>query len=413
MPKLCLSMIVKNETHIIRECLESIYPHINYWVISDTGSTDGTQELIKTFFAEKGIPGELHEDEWKGFGHNRTQALRHCDGKAEYAWMIDADDKIDGDFKFPKEMVADGYVLRLGRPDFSWWRTQIFKIDSVWRYEGVLHEYPATNHPTPRLDKIEGNYYLNARTLGARNIGVTPVEKYKKDAELLEAEIIKEPTNSRYHFYLGQSYFDSQQWEKAIVAYQGRIALGGWPEEVYYSMYRIAVAKAMMDRPWPEIMMSFLEAYNYRPSRAEPLVHIAQVLRQKFNQPAAAFVFARQAVEIPFPATDILFIPTALYEFAALDEVSATAYAGGRPDIGYHFTKKLLLSGKVPDDQLPRIQNNLKQYEMIMQQITQNNVAMKQQIGQQQAQQQQMPSPQPPPSTLTKTKFKNRKIRSK
>jgi len=84
-------MIVKNESHIIHECLNSIYKYIDYWVISDTGSTDGTQEIIQNFFKEKGIPGELHQDEWKNFGHNRTIALRHCDGKAEYAWMIDAD----------------------------------------------------------------------------------------------------------------------------------------------------------------------------------------------------------------------------------------------------------------------------------------------------------------------------------
>lgn len=58
-------MIVKNETHIIRECLESVAPYIDYWVISDTGSTDGTQELITKFFEEKGIPGELHQDEWR------------------------------------------------------------------------------------------------------------------------------------------------------------------------------------------------------------------------------------------------------------------------------------------------------------------------------------------------------------
>ena len=51
MPKLCLSMIVKNETHIIKECLDSIYKYVDYWVIVDTGSTDGTQELIKNFFA--------------------------------------------------------------------------------------------------------------------------------------------------------------------------------------------------------------------------------------------------------------------------------------------------------------------------------------------------------------------------
>ena len=120
-PKITLCMIVKNETHIIRECLESVAPYIDYWVISDTGSTDGTQELITKFFEEKGIPGELHQDEWKGFGHNRSLALRHCDGKADYAWMIDADDKIEGNFKFPKEMTADAYVIRMGRPEFSWW----------------------------------------------------------------------------------------------------------------------------------------------------------------------------------------------------------------------------------------------------------------------------------------------------
>lgn len=53
MSTVCLSMIVKNETHIIHECLDSIYKHIDYWVIVDTGSTDGTQELIKSFLKKK------------------------------------------------------------------------------------------------------------------------------------------------------------------------------------------------------------------------------------------------------------------------------------------------------------------------------------------------------------------------
>ena len=57
-PKLALCMIVKNESHIIHECLESIYKFVDYWIISDTGSTDGTQDIIKNFFKEKGIPGE-------------------------------------------------------------------------------------------------------------------------------------------------------------------------------------------------------------------------------------------------------------------------------------------------------------------------------------------------------------------
>lgn len=374
LPKITLCMIVKNESHIIHECLESIYPLIDYWVISDTGSTDGTQDIIKKFFADKGIPGELHSDEWKGFGHNRTLALNHCDGKAEYAWMIDADDKVDGVFKFPEEMTADAYIIKMGRPEFSWWRTQIFKTGIGWEYRGVLHEYPACKtKEQPILVKLDGNYFINARTLGARNVGITPIEKYSKDAQLLEQALLEEPNNVRYMFYLGQSYFDSQQWEKAIDAYIKRAKAGGWPEEVYYSLYRIALCRAMLDRPWPEIQASFLDAYNIRPIRAEPLYHIAQVLRTKFQQPAAAYVFAKIAAEIPTPKDDILFVANAIYDYAILDELGACAFYAGKPEIGYLACKKLLEEGKIPQSEIPRIQQNFNQYREILEQIAKNN----------------------------------------
>lgn len=368
-------MIVKNESHIIHECLESIYKFVDYWIISDTGSTDGTQDIIKKFFEEKGIPGELHQDEWKNFGHNRTLALRHADGKAEYVWMIDADDRVEGTFKFVDNPTADGYVVRMGRDDFSWWRTQIFRVDSNWEYKGVLHEYPACANPQPNLQKVEGKYNINARTLGARNVGITTIEKYKKDAELLEKALIDEPENTRYQFYLAQSYFDSQQWQKALDAYLRRAAMGGWAEEVYYSLYRVAICRAMMDRPWSEIQASFLDAYNYRPVRAEPLVHIAQVLRTKYEQPAAAFVFARIAAEIPYPQNEILFVPDILYKFSALDELGATAHAAGRPELGYLACKKLLEEDRVPKEHIERVQNNFNHYRLIMEKIAEQKAA--------------------------------------
>lgn len=401
-PKLTLCMIVKNESHIIHECLNSIYNQIDYWVISDTGSTDGTQDIIKKFFEEKGIPGELHQDEWKNFGHNRSLVLEHAKGKAEYAWMIDADDCVEGTLKLPQEMDADGYVVRMGKPEFSWWRTQIFRLDSDWKYVGVLHEYPACSKPTPKLVKIEGNYHINARTLGARNVGITAVEKYTRDAELLEKALVEDPTNTRYQFYLAQSYFDSQQWEKSMNAYKKRAEMGGWQEEVYYSLYRVAVCRAMMDRPWPEIMASFLDAYNYRPIRAEPLVHIAQVLRQKFDQPAAAYVFAKTAAELPYPNGEILFVPDIIYNFVALDELGATAHAAGRPEIGYLACKKLLESGKIPTEHIERVQNNYNNYRQIMENISKQQQQMIQQ--QQVAQKEQLETAQ-----QKKKKFKERK----
>ena len=75
-PTVTLCMIVKDEEHIITTCLESIYKHIDRYDITDTGSTDKTKEIIKTFFEEKGIPGEVHEMEWLGFGKSRTSHLK-------------------------------------------------------------------------------------------------------------------------------------------------------------------------------------------------------------------------------------------------------------------------------------------------------------------------------------------------
>lgn len=379
MNKLCLCMIVKNESHIIRECLESVYKLVDYWVVCDTGSTDGTQDIIKNFFAEKQIPGELHEKEWKGFGHNRTEAFKLCEGKAEYAFVIDADDYVDGNMKLPAIMTSDAYAVRMGRPEFSWWRNQIFRLDAKWSYVGVLHEYAACEKQNPVIEKLEGNYRVVARTMGARNKDITPVEKYKKDAEVLEKAMLDEPENSRYQFYLAQSYFDSQQYDKAEAAYIKRAEMGGWPEEVYYSIYRVAISKALQNKPWPEVQQTFLDAYNYRPTRAEPLFHIAQIYRQKFNMPVLAYMFAKAAMDIPFPKQDILFVPDIVYNFGILDEVSSTAFYAGHPMVGYIATEKLLKSGMVPAEELPRVQKNFEEYKKAIDNLVEQGVIKPQQ----------------------------------
>ena len=362
-------MIVKNESHIIKECFDSLYDQIDYWVIVDTGSTDGTQELIKTYFAEKGIPGELHERPWVSFGHNRTEALELCNGKTDYIFMIDADDFVEG--KLPRDQIkdADGYAVLMGRMDFSWWRTQIFKANDNWRYVGVLHEYPTVEDGRiPNIQRLEGNYRVVARTLGARNKDINPIEKYKKDAELLEKALVDEPENIRYQFYLAQSYFDSQQWEKAETAYVKRIEMGGWPEELYYSIYRIGICRAMQNKPWVEIQQAFLDAYNARPSRAEPLYQIARVYRIQ-GKPALGYVFAKMAAEIPYPKDDILFIDNDIYRYGILDEIGSTAYYAGKVEIGYNACKALIERNIIPENEIERVKNNLAEYEKIVLQM--------------------------------------------
>ena len=102
---ICLNMIVKNESRAIEKCLSSVKNHIDYWVIVDTGSTDGTQEIIRKQLET--IPGELHERPWKNFGENRQEALKLAKGRGDYLFFIDADDFLEYEKDFEQELIDD------------------------------------------------------------------------------------------------------------------------------------------------------------------------------------------------------------------------------------------------------------------------------------------------------------------
>lgn len=378
-PKIALSMIVKDETHVIERCLESMSQYIDYWIICDTGSTDGTQDLIKSFFEKKGIPGELHEIPWEGFGKSRSRALSLCDNKCDYMWMIDADDFVVDDFKFPEVMDASAYSLKIQRGDFTWWRNQIFKSGMGWGYVGVLHEYASCSTMKPeemKQERLEGKYHIEARTEGNRNVGISPVEKYTKDAELLLDALTNEdsenyePKNDRYMFYLAQSYFDSQQFEKAEQSYIKRCEAGGWEEEIYYSMFRLAIISTILERPWQEQSERYLNAWAYRPIRAEPLHQLARLHRDR-DEPRQAYLYAKHAATLPIPAHDILFISHDVYNWMCIDEIGAAAFYVQDFDAGAIACKYLLDKKLVHDGDKERIEKNLETYTKVLSDIQQ------------------------------------------
>src|SRR5271165_6411751 len=92
--RLCLNMIVKNEMANLERCLGAVAPYIACWVIGDTGSTDGTQDFIRSFFAARGIPGEIHSFPFENFAQARNEALdraRVSKLRFDYLLLTDAD----------------------------------------------------------------------------------------------------------------------------------------------------------------------------------------------------------------------------------------------------------------------------------------------------------------------------------
>src|SRR5215213_10158552 len=160
----CLNMIVKNEAPVIRRCLDSMRPFIDCWVIVDTGSTDGTQELIRD--ALKDLPGELHERPWVSFAHNRTEALELARGRADYLVVIDADEVVEVDPGFVMPALTDDvYSVMVRYSGCTYTRRQFLRDGVEWRYEGVLHE-----HVTAPETVSEGG--LAGLTLVPRHVGV-------------------------------------------------------------------------------------------------------------------------------------------------------------------------------------------------------------------------------------------------
>lgn len=214
-------MIVRDESHVIEKTLLNVTEKIKieYYVISDTGSTDDTVEIIENFFRKKGISGEIYHDEWKDFSHNRNLALDHAKNKSEYILIFDADDEIQGEFPdIYNKLSADCYVLLFGREiNCCYSRIAIIKNDAPIRYIGVLHELL---HSDEKLSTsiLQGNYNIISGKTGARN---KDPDKYYKDALILEKAFYdcgSKPDflKPRYLFYVGKSYYDARMFEKTI-----------------------------------------------------------------------------------------------------------------------------------------------------------------------------------------------------
>lgn len=351
MTTLCLNMIVKDEAHVIRRCLEAARPLIDSWVIVDTGSTDGTQDLIREVLAD--IPGELHERPWKNFGHNRSEAIMLAKRRGDYLLFMDADDTLlvpDG-YELP-DLTADCYDIEFQHAEVTYRRVCVVNNALPWRFEGVLHEHPAYGRPVvpERLD-------LTIRFGGdGRRSQQDLAEKYAQDARILEEALIDEPDNARYVFYLAQSYRDSRQPEKALEAYERRAGMGGFEEEVYCSLLRAArIARDLGHAP-AEVIDRYLRAHDSRPSRVEALGDLAMYCRGLGRWGTARMV-AERALGIE-PSEDVLFVEPEWYEWRLVDEFSVATYWTGEYDLSLQASNELLDGGHVPKEHRARIREN-------------------------------------------------------
>lgn len=212
----------RNESRVIRRMLESCAPYIDYWVIQDNGSTDGTDEIVREFFREHPIPGHLYvvEEGWQGFGWNRDHLLQTCQGidhGCDWILKMDCDEVLEVDPGFDWSVLNDISVQSWNVAAVSgsciYYRMWLWNARLPWRFN---HD-PCHETIYSALPEIGSNIQARDLDSGFRQVGYNEGQswsvpsKFATDALVLEEKMIRENTmlTNMYHFfYIGKSYND-------------------------------------------------------------------------------------------------------------------------------------------------------------------------------------------------------------
>ncbi len=346
-------MIVRNESRVILRSLASVKPKIDYWVIVDTGSTDGTQEIIREFM--KDLPGELHEKPWIDFEHNRNEALALALNKADYLLFLDADEEwvISNDFD-KNELHRDFYAVRNRDLNVDLHRIGLINARLPWYWEGVLHE-EIRSPLEVKGEVLEGviNYGLPRDGHRAQD----PI-RYKKDAEVLEKALLKDPDNARYVFFLAQSYGAAGDLASSLKYYEKRAEMGGFPPDVFWSLFTIGCIREDLHMDDKLILDAYCKAYALDSTRAEPLHHLAGFYQKK-GFPLLAYILAKTALELP-PPCSLAYVLREVHDYSLLLKFACAAHSLKKFDEAKEAYQQLLKVPNLPPDALTVVQHNLR-----------------------------------------------------
>ena len=232
MPRVALSMIVKNEAKMLRGCLQSVSGLVEEIVIADTGSTDSTPDIAREFGARV-FPIPWNND----FAEARNRALEGI--QSEWVLSLDADERLD-----PRGITE---VRELISASFAAYQVSIRNYvlsleDRIWdrpaqpndlRLEQA-RQFPAfIDHENVRLFRHSPEIYFVGRvheSVGPRvqglglplghssflihHLGMTADEQTRANKnifyrELGKQKVLEQPSNAQAHLELGLVELDN------------------------------------------------------------------------------------------------------------------------------------------------------------------------------------------------------------
>ena len=238
-------MIVKDEAGQLAECLSSIQKAVSEICIVDTGSTDSTLEIAKTYNARVSV--FLWCDD---FATARNESLRLC--TMDWIFVLDADERIDAQDRPALEALARGphdccYRLTTRNYTNNTAVSEFHPCEPGDRNaRGFAGWYPSTKvrfFPNKRGAKFEGKVHeLVNQSLERQGIRVVdcpvPVHHYPltKDSERIRKKqelylqlghekVVADPKDPNAYAELGHQYVEVGDYANAAGAYREAVKL--------------------------------------------------------------------------------------------------------------------------------------------------------------------------------------------
>jgi Flp pilus assembly protein TadD len=297
-PGISLCMIVRNEEHTLRACLESARDVCDDIVVVDTGSTDATVAIAETAGAR------VHHHPWEGsFSAARNHALRY----ARRAWIL----QLDADETLPPVTRRDlrpvletaganaaSFLLRnpVKGGAVAHRAVRAFHNAPGVRYEGIVHNVvrvPDVRCVHTRLVIDHHGYAVDAAAMDA---------KFRRSRPLLERQIAERPDDPYAHLNLAKlcaAAGDFAGAETHALHVHRLVPAVARRDDIYFGIqYILGWAALMRGRP-ADALRHLREGLALRPDDPDCLYLHGVVLYNRGDFGAAAAAFQDYLAALP------------------------------------------------------------------------------------------------------------------
>lgn len=353
MGKLALNFICKDESHVIGKMLESAKTFTDLIVCTDTGSTDGTQDIIRKFGEDNNIPTYVYDRPFDNFENSRNHSMEKLrevvkelgwDADKTHGYWFDCDETVIVQPNFDKkQFTKDLYMMNTYIGQMKYTRNTFFRVSKPFKWYGPVHEFIICDEKNITSALAE-NIHVDVKMTGNSWQGDIPA-KYKDHAHVLEKYIDNDRKDPRWIFYTAQSYHDSaslpdnkaeneERLRRALKYYRERTSRpDGYAEEIYYSQFRIGTIMRLLEEPWALTHQECLKAYSMDPMRGESIKTIIDYYLQ-VGEWHMAYLYTKFAKvnfhgKNPYPKR-LLFVDEALYTWKFAEAHAAASFYTGR-----------------------------------------------------------------------------------